>query len=638
MKLNRIVYALIGTLLVSWWLVWSLKVTIDPLWMPPRDSLVFNFHIFRYLVSWIREFGTIPNWIYKDFGGMWIAPLGNNLLIAAPHRLIGLAIASITSFNSITLYKLTFFIIGNGIFFSGLYLFFKKFFESSVEALLAVGIISVSSLMFGIIHQEQAMGTILFVPWIWYFIWRLKDDFTALLPVGALIGLSLNFHYPQILFLYWMFVFAVLMISKSYQFVKFPKPGKTALIIAASFVLLILCALPLLYAYHTYYESLASSYRGKLSQVYALSWSDYLEFNNPLCSVVPKNLLGFLGFHNFSFIAQMDQILLYGLGLMPVALMAFLGRWNRKTLSALAIMGFLAVTSVGIYGPVPFLIWNKMPGMSMFRQWYHFVPILLIHVLAMTVWFSLRPQEFFSEKRYPIVVGAAVLFLYLLAWKYHYVAAGFVVIFGLAFFFTALMILKKLKPERTALLLCLTLAAAVLLHIPDLTREVNAYVTRKFVADSSGNKLIKKYFDDSVDPLGGFGRYGMGKLVVIKDYAAPERKVNWEMFKGLEPVNTKVNVEFKDGRVVFKNIPAEVDTINIYQYNDGRWMIPDNAWKIQKGLSYLALKRNQNADLIISRSSDAWWTLVLVSYLLTLFAVIYFMIHVRRGVDQNNKV
>lgn len=615
------------------WLFWSAGVISDSTWMPVRDSYGYHFNTFRYLVSWIEEFGCLPDWIYHKNGGMWIAPLANNLLIAAPHRLAGLFISAVTPIDATTLYKFSFLIIGNGIFFSGLYLFFKIFFASSSEALFTVGIISVSSLMFGILHQEQALGTILLVPWIWYFIWKLKDNYISFLPIGALMGLSLNFHYPQILFLYWIFVFAVLLISKSYQFIKFPNPGKSVAIIAASFTLMIVCASPVLYSYHTYNGSLISQYRGQLNQIGALSWSAYLEFNHLIFSdVAPKNLLAFLGLQEVCYIEEMDEILLYSHGLIPVALMSLLCRWNRKSLSALVIMGLLAVTCIGTYGPVPFLIWNKLPGMSMFRQWYHVLPLLVLHTFVVTIWFCLRPQEFLPERRYPIVIGIVVLFLYLLAWKNNFVGLRFIIIYCFGFLFMVLMILKKLKPESASLLLCGTLAVAALLNIWTSANKVEVKINPEFIKESNKNNLVSDYFNHSSDP---FLEPGINGLVEIKGFTTPKTDMSWEMFKGQNPVNAKVDIELKRGRIRFKNVPGEVDTIRIYQYNDGHWNIPDDAWSIQKEFSYLVLKRNQKADLIISRTYDAWWFLVFLSYGVTLSTLIFFWIRNWRGINNN---
>ncbi|MEK7691335.1 MAG: hypothetical protein AAB425_09975, partial [Bdellovibrionota bacterium] len=264
----------------------------------PRDTHWFHFRMFHFVVQMLRETGRFPDWYPAQGGGSWIEPLANNTLLLAPYRVIGYLFGILfPAWSTVALHKFVFLILGRLTFFTGCGLFLleavRKKDRSIFEVSGALSWLVISPLAVAVIHQEQALGTILLVPWIaWAWL-------TGRIWLAALLaGFSLNHHYPHLLLFYGICL-ALAKWAESPKLPVFPKPEslKPHALIAGFFFAGVL---PLIYSYLVFSGKLQSQFREQTSDA-GLSLGSYAQYLK-MCllqeaSLQPTTLFDYLGIH-----------------------------------------------------------------------------------------------------------------------------------------------------------------------------------------------------------------------------------------------------------------------------------------------------------------------------------------------------
>lgn len=374
-----------GGLMGLGWLYPS--IFFDPRFRLPRDIDRHIYPCFAYIVEHVRLFHAFPRWIFTDQGGMWIEPLANNLLILLPHHFIGYVAGVFSPLSPNLIYKGSFLLLGWGIFLSGLYGFAKLRFGTRLRAALFVLAGASSSLLLSTLHQEQVLATIFYWPWIWILACKVGENIWLLPVLTSLLALSLNHHYPQLQVLYVVSLLWAFLVSQPTRMFRVArgwlasKEGRFAIFL--SLLGLGISSSPVIYSYWNYADRLNSSFRAQESSIFAADFEQYTKLNEAQhSSLHPQNLLTYLGVRvSPKKINRLDALILFATVGVPLVVMALLFLPIPHAVFHGTILALLCFLSIGRYGPLPGFLWKAVPGMSFFRQWYHFLPFLNLHLL-----------------------------------------------------------------------------------------------------------------------------------------------------------------------------------------------------------------------------------------------------------------
>jgi hypothetical protein len=376
----------------------------------PRDNYEVAFPLFRYLIDYWRTFHWIPTWVYSHEGGLWIEPLTNNYLVLAPYRLVGYVVGGLGMLPPTLAYKFAFLWVGIPVFFAGVYQLARALNFSAWESALIVFAGFFSSLGMGPLHQEQAFATVFFIPFLWLLALRLPEKPSRLFLLACLLGLSLHSHYPQIICLYVVAVGVSLLSVRT----RLPKVRKTSWRLwALSLLAFAVTVSPLLYSYSHFRDRLQAPDRGLNSSWGSSDPAKYRELNlNSFTSLAPESLPLYAGAHYKTELklGDLDENNLFATPAVLFAILLLLTIRVPARSFHLTVLFLLTLLSLGVYGIAPFLLW--FPGVSLFRQWYHFTTLLNFHLLfaiafALKAFWELRPTRV-EEKR---LAGLVVVLL-----------------------------------------------------------------------------------------------------------------------------------------------------------------------------------------------------------------------------------
>jgi hypothetical protein len=363
---------------VAAWVYHFRSVFLSPDTFLPRDSYLFHWRIFDYVAQYLKFQGEFPDWDFRY--GISLIPFGNNFLLFMPYRWVGYALVAFFGVDSVVAYKISFLLVGQGLFLWGIFLFHRTLLKSRWAGLLAVVISLLSSLSFGLFHQEQMLGTLFFIPWVGWAALKAKDESRWWPLVFALIGYSLNCHYPQLLFVFYGLV--LFTIPPTFSSRKVPRTFLWPI------VLLGVAMGPLVYSYARYNGTLRSSFRDQKVSIEATSFEEYDRVNRlGPSSVYPENFSLFLQ-TKFApppaHVGDMDYLSFHATLAFPLALLLSLFVVFPYRRFILFMLAGLALSAIGIHGPMPKLFWYVVPGIRLFRQYYHFLPIFTLMAVVLT--------------------------------------------------------------------------------------------------------------------------------------------------------------------------------------------------------------------------------------------------------------
>ncbi|MDD4005119.1 MAG: hypothetical protein PHW69_07955 [Elusimicrobiaceae bacterium] len=627
---QRLMEWVLAALAVGWLLKWH-GIFFRPDYFLPRDNCIFMYPYFAYAADYIRQLHSFPAWLYNSSGGAWIEIFANNCLLLMPHRLLGAAAGAFTELPLNFIYKVSFLIVGQGIFLSGLYFLGRRLLRGLEPALLVF--LTFLSVGTGMLHQEQVLGTLFYLPFIWLAALKAREDESFIIAAGALAGLALNNHYPQLLLIY-----GLGMVLCGYFLIEGAKPLLSAFVkkvrlrtwgLALSAMLI--CAAPLIYSCARYYGRLDSPIR-KERRFSSRSYAEYLGMNREkLASLAPANFILYAGArHSPARIETCDGNILFATCALPLVLI--LSCWLPFPLKKfqLGAIAFLGLCGIGIFGPLPRLFFHVLPGMKMFRQWYHFLPLLTLHLLVLVLLvlrgFENTPWRAIAG-RAGILAGTALLVTATpwLAWPFT-VCAGIAV--GLKFFIEK----KLLNPGfLKAFALCWLIGGSIWWAGPkwQAITDVMAIATDSYVIHKNGNPI----------QLIMLSLYAPN-IATIRDYDAKDTETIFgadgiclleanRRGRKLDPREYSVTAA-RNGFSVHLTAPPPPDSSLVFmQCNDGGWRAADLAGqtlpiantpaKPGRISNFIQIPLKAGQTVTIQRKLSPWHLMITLMWLPPLF-------------------
>jgi len=142
---------------------------------PAHDNLTRHFVNYLYFSNSLLNGYGFPHW-YPFEGGVPVGVTSIQLFSFLPHRLLGYAFYIFFPFEPITAYKVNL-ISGMLIFSIGWWFFLYSYTQSKISATFGVLMILLGGTGITILHQEQILATITWIPWILLAIIKLRKNY-----------------------------------------------------------------------------------------------------------------------------------------------------------------------------------------------------------------------------------------------------------------------------------------------------------------------------------------------------------------------------------------------------------------------------------------------------------------------------
>lgn len=590
-----------------------------------RDSGKFHFDYFVKLSKYLRETGQFPTWIYGQDGGFWTAVTSNNFILLAPHKVFSLVTAAVLPIDLNLIFKTSLLFGILGVFFT-YWRLVQKTVEEFELRFAVLGIFFFFSAPFiSTWHQEQALGTIAWLPIIClsWLEFRRKPQVVSAALLGAAYGMGLNLHYPHLLVIATLCAIvaegirrAVLRESLgwSQRFRVFKKTNIVYFLVFS--VCLLLASSPLLYSYLNYFSQLESPFRSQ-SQIGAKTFLDYLNIHLSVrSSVHPLYLLSYLlpDWNLFGFgrdlwaarvgfwMAELDENnLRISQIVFPAILMAcvFCQGFFRKNLFGLLFFSLLVLSTLGLFGPLIAVYFFLIPGIGVFRQWVHFLPIanLVLGVIFLRAIAALLNSSQLNCRLPTQVMVAIGVVTFLIGGVWSALAVLVVAWF-----------IRTRTIDRGARVLVL-IGFMLLCNANWFVQQMGRITVQNQPLFMQVSMLdANRYFAELLMQRAG---YFQQDLVKIRDFSPAERRI--------EAVPTET--VFKDGRLQFSLKEANNGFV-FSQFNDGQWLATGNHRILQNGKIFF-----EGPGLFtIGRKSDVWIWWVCISVSVFSGLLLYFVI------------
>jgi len=349
-------------------------LTVD---LPQRDSLTNHFPVFQFFAEAVAGGFGAPTWLPVT-GGVEVGYYHINYFPFLPHRLVGYCLTALLPVSLVTAYKIQL-VLGALFCASGWYALIARLTRSQHAAYLGVMAILLGGT--GItFHQEQVIATCHLLPWFALCLLKLREQPRYILPAGALFGLGMSTHYPQIQLIAMSLVAVVVLLGQRTALAPMLVAGRKFYVWAA--LLALLGSLPSLYLW-SHGDTLASAIRDT-ETLQAPSYEVYAELNKQqMSSALPWYFNQYLRpYHEEASHRTDDAIDLYGMfvGRVPL-LLGLVGLVLRPVVAVpvLALLALFAELTMGINShlSLPKLLFEAgFPFINVFRQWYHFFPLV----------------------------------------------------------------------------------------------------------------------------------------------------------------------------------------------------------------------------------------------------------------------
>lgn len=616
-------------LLISQWEIFG-----DPNALLPRDNFKIHYSFFVYFAEFLRYLNHVPDWVYTAKGGVWIEPLANNYDFLAPYRIAASLVAWGTNLSLALIYKISFLWLGQGVFLTGIYFLAKRLLGNIPWACALTALAILSPITVGILHQEQVLSSVIYLPYLWLCALEIPRQPRLLILLASLLGLSMNQNYPQQILIYFgVAAIAGFIASAEFRktlndlFHRLNRGGEKWIVIIAGFAFLV-SASPVLLAFAQYRDLLAAPDRLGGAALLPASFEDYRHINLiHFTSVLPRNLVQYFYAKPLPLpdIGPLDDILLFlSPCLLLVILIAPAVRFPHRGYQAAMLFG-LVVCAVGIYGPLPRLLFPWFPGIQIFRQWYHFLEMLNPHLLFFAA-FVLKAFVHNSDRKGAIASAAILSVL------------GMSGVFEPAFtLIPVAIVLFQLSPWRNrritpfALLVWITFAGVQWTQAT--ARDYRGALVRPgFEIESrSGDEFARKLVHENREMLGEI-------LVTPRELGTDPNGVGglaWE-FADQKSVRARPEeVSLSAGRNGLElrplKIPAGAAHLIVGQFNDGRWRtnIDGESQQTPKG-KLVKIPVSPSTKLIeLTREGSVWNWLIVLMWLPLLTTVTDLLIELR---------
>lgn len=343
---------------------------------PVQDSYYFHFPVYEYIGDSLGATWSFPEWLPIG-GGIRPGVLQISLLYFLPHRLLGYALLAWAPLSPIVAYNLQY-AFGVLLMGAGWWLFLERW----TGSMLAASFGTMALVMGGTgvtVHQEQVLGTSYLVPWFLLAVRHLQTDRRLLYALALMFGLAATLHFPHILLISFV-VFVLVMLLFHFG----PSLRNARACVGPQFVLSLflffIAAAPALYILAHLGEFESPLRTSQDAPLQAHSFDAYLALS------IEANL------GSSAFAAELPHYLMPGFPSdRPDLASYFVGRVTLlmalaalllsplRALPVVIMLGFFVLLTLGIRAPVPLVetLFALAPEIvGLFRQWFHFFPMI----------------------------------------------------------------------------------------------------------------------------------------------------------------------------------------------------------------------------------------------------------------------
>lgn len=369
---------------------------------PDHDNLGYHLQNYLYFSNSLQHGFGFPRW-YPSDGGSPIGITSVSVFPMVPYRVLSYFLYTLLPLNPLTMYYINL-ILGMLIIGIGWWFFLFKLTSSRNSATFGSLMVLLGGSGITVLHQEQILATMTWIPWILLSLFQIKRQFNYIIVFAILFGFSMTLHYPQILLITILTIILMLFIAGKVKWFFHEMTLRRGLLLLLALILFIFAASPTLYIKKTV-NNFSSPIRATRN-IEEISAEDYIRINTSIYSSAPINYFrnylspdfnpdGKYRFTStFSFkdkefiyrykIISDDQLAFYvSVTGVFFAVLAIIFNFRN----ALPIIGVLAVSawaSLGVYFYLPQLLFTiKFPLIGYFRHWYHFAPMVNFSLSAL---------------------------------------------------------------------------------------------------------------------------------------------------------------------------------------------------------------------------------------------------------------
>lgn len=387
------------------------ELLADNHWYLFHDNHRYHFPSFVTIVnSLVHGFG-FPH-INLEWGGSDASVTSVSMGYFAPHRLLGYGLYWLFPITPLQAYKLHL-LLGSILSGFGWFCLWRKVLPREELALFGAFAYFCSGIAITVWHQEQALVTIFYVPWILLLLHHFFHSGRGLVLVAALMGAALTLHYPQIHLVAVTFFLVALILLKRQCLKDFMSKLNRNLVLASLGIGLLAVA-PSIYGLGQSFDY--GSPLREAERFGATSLEEYVRVGTLQDASAKRgyfrNLVRPQSQHTS------DQALFYvtrtGVCLAILGVLAGVFYYTRVW-SWLVLFGIgVAWASLGFrafLAQVLFVL--HFPTISQFRQWYHFGPYVMICMVTLVCLGLYALMEMTKRVpnfiRYPVLIGIGLL-------------------------------------------------------------------------------------------------------------------------------------------------------------------------------------------------------------------------------------
>lgn len=347
-----------------------------------HDNLGYHFPSFLYFANSIALGFGIPKVLY-EYGGSEIAMTSISMGYFTPHRIAGYLLYLLVPIKPLLAYKLSL-IVGFIINAFGWHLLWTRTLPHRNLALVGDLLLFGSGIGLTILHQEQMLMTVSWLPWALFFAVYAVQETRSFALAGACAGGLLTLHYPQIHMVGLLFIILSLGICSPKDYCKnFSLPlllNKSVLQGVLSFLLALAPTIYIFFIKSDYASPVRAS-----QNIGNQSLSEYFKVN------LQQQSSGTLRYIMNVILPAVDRgddqmafyITEFGFFLAIVGVLSTL-LYYRRWRFLIPLMLLSAWATLGVNGYLAQILFSmRFFGISLFRQWYHFVPYFIISLITL---------------------------------------------------------------------------------------------------------------------------------------------------------------------------------------------------------------------------------------------------------------
>jgi len=367
-------------ILATLYLLRHFKLLVDQRLYLYHDNLGYHFPSYLNIANSLAHGYGFPR-LVLEWGGSEIAMTAVSMSYFAPHRFIGYLLYALTPIPPLMAYKLTL-ILGFILNAYGWYLLWRKTLPREELALIAVFFLFLSGMGITILHHEQMLATVSWLPWCLLCAVEVFKTGRGAALMGACAGGLMTLHYPQI----HLVGLLALLISFMAGRLLFKQPlwgqlnGK---ILVEALICFGIAVTPTLYIMSRI-SDYGSPVRGT-SDFSIQSFDEYLEINKQQLSSATMDQLKNIADPRVD--REDDQMAFYvtqvGFVLAILGVVAVL-RVYRSWMFLIPTLLITGWATLGINGHLAQILYVlHFPGISQFRQWYHFSSYFILSMITL---------------------------------------------------------------------------------------------------------------------------------------------------------------------------------------------------------------------------------------------------------------